>query len=465
MSLRVAFVAVIRSAFKGDSDAVAARGYARLRELAGGALVGDAERVRDANDATALAARLAGEDLDLLVIQHATFATGDLLEPLLGSAARVVVWAVPERAGARERGPDGVRGPLPLNSFCGLNMTLSFAEQARFGSRSRLGWCYGDADDPRLARRLSNQLAAARAARAWQTTRVLAIGGTAPAFYGLELPDPPLGATVIHEGLDALFARIADQPEGPVRASAAEWAQRETSEVEPAALERAARIDLALYASAREHDANAIALRCWPEIPERCDSMACAAMGRSGDRGIPAACEGDVWGALSMRVLEAIAGEPSALLDLSDFDDARDAILLWHCGNAPASFAAAGTRLTTHFNRDGVGVVRDQTLKPGAATALRILPGVGDDAPELVVIEGEVLPELQPSFDGVRGWWGGLRWAGESLSSERALASILDARLPHHLALVPGNHGAALAEFAEAWGMRLRPAGSRAGFA
>jgi L-fucose isomerase-like protein len=235
--------------------------------------------------------------------------------------------------------------------------------------------------------------------------------------------------------------------------------------VDRPSLERAARIDLALQAFAHEHDANAIALRCWPEIPDRCDPMACAALGRSGDRGLPAACEGDIWGALSMRVLEAIAGEASALLDLSDLDDARDAILLWHCGNAPASFAAAGTRLTTHFNRDGVGVVRDQALKAGPVTALRILPGVGDAPPELVVIEGEVLPELTPSFDGVRGWWGHLRWAGEALSAERTLASILDARLPHHLALVPGAHGAALGELAEAWGMRLRPAGSRAGFA
>ena len=465
MSLRVAFVAVLRSAFKGDGEAVATRSQARLAELADGALIGDAHLVRDAADAEQLARALQGGDLDLLVIQHATFATGDLLAPLLGCAERVVVWGVPERAGAREGGPDGVTGPLPLNSFCGLNMTLSFAEQARFGSRSRLGWCYGDPDDPRLSARLTAQLAAARAAHAWRRTRVLAIGGTAPAFYGLELPDPPMGAAVMRVGLDALFAHIAAQSAGPVAAAAADWAQLEECGVDRPALERAARIDLALQAFAHEHDANAIALRCWPELPERCDSMACAVLGRSGDRGVPAACEGDVWGALSMRVLEAVAGRASALLDLSDLDTAQDAILLWHCGNAPTSFAAAGTRLTTHFNRDGVGVVRDQTLTPGPATALRILPGIDGTAPQLVVIEGEVRPERTPSFDGVRGWWGSLRWAGEPISAERALASVLDARLPHHLALVPGTHSAALGELAEGWGMRLVRAGARRGFA
>lgn len=465
MSLRVAFAAVIRSAFKGDGEGVARRGYARLGELAGAALIGDAHHVRDAAEAQALASLLASEDLDLLVIQHATFATGDLLAPLLGVAERVVVWAVPERAGARLEGPDGVRGPLPLNSFCGLNMTLSFAEQARFGARSRLGWCYGDAHDPRVASRLRAQLAAARAARAWRDTRVLAIGGTAPAFYGLELPAPPFGAVVITHPLDMLFQALAAIDETQAVSHASAWAAAETSAVSADALQRAARIDLALQALAHTHHANAIAVRCWPEIPDRCDSMACAAMGRSGDRGVPAACEGDVWGALAMRVLEALAGEPAALLDLSDLDNARDAILLWHCGNAPLSFAAAGTRLTTHFNRDGVGVVRDQTLTPGPVTGLRILPAEGANPPALVVIEGTVLAERTPSFEGVRGWWSELRWAGEPLRAERALASILDQRLPHHLALVPGWHAAALAELAEQWGMTVRAASPRLGFA
>jgi L-fucose isomerase-like protein len=192
--------------------------------------------------------------------------------------------------------------------------------------------------------------------------------------------------------------------------------------------------------------------------------MACAAMGRAADRRTPAACEGDVWGAASMRVLQAVADAPTALLDLSDLDLERDALLLWHCGNAPRALAAApGTRLTTHFNRDGLGVVRDQTLSAGPATGFRLLPDGAGVA--LLALGGRVLPATGPSFDGVRGWWGELTWGRTPMTAARAVAGILDHRLPHHLALVGADVRPALLEFGERIGARLLEPSPRPGLA
>lgn len=460
--LEIGFVAVVRRAFKGDGRAVAERSRSALAAVAareGAELVADEGVVHDAQEAAEAARRLATAGVELLILQHATFATGDLLAPLLAAAPRAVVWAVPEATGARPGGPDGVGGPLPLNSLCGLNMTLSFAEGPAGGARDRVGWCYGAPDDPRALDRLAVLIAAERGARALATTRVLAIGGTAPGFYGLDLPGLPLGGEVIERPLADLFQRAAAVDEEAALAHAEAWRSEEPLDAPWDHLVRAARIDLALTALAREDGANALAVRCWPELPDACGAMACAAMGRSADRRVPAACEGDVWGAASMRVLQAIANAPAALLDLSDLDHGRDALLLWHCGNAPRAFAAApGTRLTTHFNRDGVGIVRDQTLSPGPATALRLLPAGCDGAPGLVVIGGRVREADGPSFDGVRGWWGGLTWAREPVSAARAMASILDHRLPHHLALASGDVRLALLELCDRWGIApLRP--------
>jgi len=473
--LRIGFVAVVRPAFKGDGAAVARRSLSALATVAGeqradlhadDAAGHGAAIVRDAVEAAAIGRRLETEGLDLLFVLHATFATGDLLAPLLAAAPRVVVWAVPEATGARVGGPDGVRGPLPLNSLCGLNMTLSFAEGPRGGARGRVGWCYGDPDDPALRSRLRTLIAAERGARALATTRVLAIGGTAPGFYGLELPGLPGGATVIERPLADLFARVEAVDEEAAVAHAEAWRAEEPLDAPWAHLVRAARIELALVALARDADANALAVRCWPELPDACGAMACAAMGRAADRWLPAACEGDVWGATSMRVLQAVAATPAALLDLSDLDRGRDALLLWHCGNAPRTMAAApGTRLTTHFNRDGLGVVRDQTLAPGPATAFRLLPADPARGPALgaVVIGGRVLEAEGPSFDGVRGWWGELTWSREPVSAERAVAGILDHRLPHHLALAPGDARTALLELCERLGATPLPPSPRGG--
>ena len=471
--LHVGFAAVVRGAFKGDGEGVARRSRAALAAVCmeqQAVLHGDDDLpahdavARDATEADALGRALESEGLDLLFVQHATFATGDLLAPLLAAAPRVVLWAVPERSGARPGGPDGVSGPLPLNSLCGLNMTLSFAEGARGGARGPVGWCYGDPDDPALRERLRTLLAAERGAVALRETRVLAIGGTAPGFYGLELPGLPHGADVVERPLADLFERVAAVDEEAAEAHAEAWRREEPLEAPWEHLRRAARIDLALSAMARDAGANALAVRCWPELPDACGSMACAAMGRSADRLVPAACEGDVWGAASMRVLQAVAAAPAALLDLSDYDRTRDALLLWHCGNAPRAFAAApGTRLTTHFNRDDLGVVRDQTLAPGPATGFRLLPADADRGRPLgaVVIGGHVLEADGPSFDGVRGWWGELTWGREAVGAGRAVAGLLDHRLPHHLALAAGDLTAPLLELCDRLGAAALPPSPR----
>ena len=151
------------------------------------------------------------------------------------------------------------------------------------------------------------------------------------------------------------------------------------------------------------------------------------------------------------------------MLDEAAVDLERDALLLWHCGNAPRALAAAGTRLTTHFNRDGVGVVRDQVLAPGPATGFRLLPA--DAGTALVVVGGRILDATGPSFDGVRGWWGDLTWGRTDVSAARAVASVLDHRLPHHLALAGADVRIALLELGERIGAPVLEPSPRAGLA
>jgi L-fucose isomerase-like protein len=153
---------------------------------------------------------------------------------------------------------------------------------------------------------------------------------------------------------------------------------------------------------------------------------------------------------------QALAGGPAILMDLSDIDEAADALLLWHCGNAPAAWAdpdGARPRLTTHFNRDDVGPVRDQPLRPGPSSALRLLDG-GRTA---LVAGGSFVGAKREGFDGVRGWWTAPSWAGRRLPARRFLAELLEQRVPHHLALAQGDHQAVLAEACFWLGIEVRP--------
>jgi hypothetical protein len=63
----------------------------------------------------------------------------------------------------------------------------------------------------------------------------------------------------------------------------------------------------------------------------------------------------------------------------------------------------------------------------------------------------------------VRGWWGELTWSRERVSAERAVAGILDHRLPHHLALAAGDRREALLELCDRLGATALAASPREG--
>lgn len=465
MTLLLGFVSVIRPAFKGDSPGLAHESLERLRAIgnelgfrvATAALTSDQPRtagghsipnfaVSDASTAAEAARQLAEADVDFLLIQQTTFATGDVMAPLLLATKRVGLWGVPERAG----GPGGIgqSGPLPLNSLCGVNMTLSMLEHQAIGRHEPVKWFYGLPDDEAFLDRLRPTVTALRGLKRLEGARVLQIGGTAPGFYGLE--ESPLFAEVTVETrpLEELFRRIAAVPPADSTARADTWVA-EDHDVSAEQIERAARIELALEHWAEEGKYDALAIRCWPELPEQCGSMGCAAMGNVS-RSVPAACEGDVMGALSMLALTSMSERPAILMDLSDATAAGssdDALLFWHCGNTPRDWAAGGhSRLTTHFNRDGVGVVRDMALRPGPATGFRLLQG----GRQAVIVSGEFAGDGRSGFDGVSGWLERPQWNGSPTTAHGVIAGVLDNRLPHHLAFGDGELTEALQELC-AW--------------
>ncbi|MEJ2667639.1 MAG: hypothetical protein P8Z81_11165 [Deinococcales bacterium] len=438
--LRIGFVSVTRPAFKGDTAAAVRRSLAGLEALADELdfePVAVAAPLADAAAAERAAAELGGLELDYLLVQLTTFVTGDIVAPLLRAVPHVGAWGLPERAGGR-----GQAGPLPLNSLCGLSMTLSTLAHPVVAKVEPVKWFYGEADDAAFRVRLAVTVAALRGLLALARARVVAIGGTAPGFYGLDEVPALAGVQVVRRELSELFERVAAVSDAEAAARARRWAETERYDVPFEQLQRAARIDLALAGMAAQAEASALAVRCWPELPEACGAMPCAAMGNVSARELPAACEGDVMGALSMLALQGISGESAILMDLSDVDPADDSLLVWHCGNAPVAWAAAeeggrrpDSRLTVHFNRDGMGVVRDMRLRPGAVSGFRLLRS-GHAA---VIVAGELARPEKAGFDGVRGWLSGVRWGHEPVGAAGMVANLLDRRLPHHLAFGRGE--------------------------
>lgn len=98
-------------------------------------------------------------------------------------------------------------------------------------------------------------------------------------------------------------------------------------------------------------DANAIdavAVQCWDSLEQNYGCAACVTMSMLGERLIPAACEVDIAGAISMYALTLASGRQSALLDWNNnFAEDRNKCVCTHCGNFPKSFVMNDIKLGT----------------------------------------------------------------------------------------------------------------------
>lgn len=98
------------------------------------------------------------------------------------------------------------------------------------------------------------------------------------------------------------------------------------------------RFYLAMRHMMEEQSLDALALRCWPEIPNIFGQWPYLAMVRLSSEGYPIALEGDVDGALSCWMGEALGLGRGYLSDW--LEHSAKTITLWHPGNAPLAVRA-----------------------------------------------------------------------------------------------------------------------------
>lgn len=392
MTSTAVVVPTARPTFAVDAAADRAAAARALLEDLGAAVHGPADLVMTPDDVEAAAAHV-DPDADLIVNVCATFSDATPALRLYGALDRpVLLWAF------REPGAPGDR--LWLNSLCGAN--LFGHALVRAGGDARL--VYGDPDEPHvresLGRALSGQLppavpappprdragsgpeAVGTARDALTSLRGRRIGlvgdapaGFTPCEYDGDLIDRLLGVKVVDIATEEMIARataVGDVERDAEREAAC--AQRPSMrDLDGAEVDRAAAVTTALRGWAAGGELAAVAVRCWPEFPTDLDVCPCSALSRLADEGTPAACERDVYGALTMLLLEALGAGMSYLVDTVDLDAERNVVRMWHCGSAATALAADPSRATqdVHCNRR-IGVAGNFPLRPGPVVVSRL---------------------------------------------------------------------------------------------
>lgn len=93
---------------------------------------------------------------------------------------------------------------------------------------------------------------------------------------------------------------------------------------------------------------DAVAVQCWDSLEQNYGCAACVTLSMLGEKLLPAACEVDIAGAVSMYALTLAAQGQSALLDWNNnFAEDRNKCVCTHCGNFPKSFVRNDLKLGT----------------------------------------------------------------------------------------------------------------------
>lgn len=241
-------------------------------------------------------------------------------------------------------------------------------------------------------------------------------------------------------------------------------------------LERMAQFELTLLDWAEQHKGDrkyvSFADKCWPAFPEQFGFEPCYVNSRLASKGIPVACEVDIYGALSEYIGALVTNDAVTLLDINNsvpqyiYDEdikgkfdykLTDTFMGFHCGNTPSCKMC-----------DGCGVkyqlIQHRLLEP-ADSEPDFTRGTleGDIAPSNItfyrlqcdcdgnlrsyIAQGEVLPVATRSFGGI-----GIFAIEEMGRFYRHV--LIEKRYPHHGAVAFDHCGKALYEVFKYFGIK-----------
>lgn len=194
------------------------------------------------------------------------------------------------------------------------------------------------------------------------------------------------------------------------------------------------------------------AVKCWPAFENFFKSVPCYVNGRLARKGIPVACEVDIYGALSEFIGQIASESTATILDINNsvpkdmFDGSKnlvkgykltDLFMAFHCGNTASDcmkncalkFQLIMHRLIEPDKKPEItrGTLEGQ-LKPGDMTIFRLQSTIAGEL-KAYIAEGESL-DIDPKSFGAIGVFG-IHEMGRFYRY-----ALLEKQFPHHTAAV-----------------------------
>ena len=368
-------------------------------------------------------------------------------------------------AAAEESGKDLINGRG--DAYCGM-LNCSYNLGLRHIPAVIPEYPVGTADE--IAEMIRRFIPAARAAIGLKSLKVITFGPRPQDFFACNAPIQPLYDLGIeiqeNSELDLLVSYRAHKGDKRIAGVADDMAKElgAAGNTYPDLLPRLAQFELTLLDWAQQNAGSrryvAFADKCWPAFPKEFGFEPCYVNSRLASRGIPVACETDVYGAVSEYIGACVTDGAVTLLDINnsvpqDLYDSdirgkyryahRDTFMGFHCGNTPLCRLSKGAikyqliqnRLLENGNKpDFTRGTLEGDIAPGDITFYR-LQGTADGRLKAYVAQGEVLPVATRSFGGI-----GVFAIPEMGRFYRHV--LIEKHFPHHGAVAFGHVGAAL---------------------
>ena len=335
---------------------------------------------------------LASRCPDLVIVQNITFANSEYASEIVSQTnCPILLWTLREDA--------GVGGRLRLNSLTGA---FSAANVFHALARHSFEYVIGSSEENDVRHKIKACIDAVRVKKELTRLTIASIGNSPPGFgFGRALDAEirkAFNVKLISIEARELMSRAATYTEEDIAEFRQEIAACIGAENLPAEnIEKHLRLRKAYADFIRENRVGALASRCWPDFFTEYKTPVCAVLSMLNDAGIPAACEADIYGALSMFVASKLCGMPVFFGDPVAVNEENNTIIYWHCGMAPTKLSVQ-PKLGVHPNRK-IGPVMDFCCKAfPEATVIRIGRKPNADF-RMYIAKGEVIA-LPKGFQG-----------------------------------------------------------------
>jgi len=314
-----------------------------------------------------------------------------------------------------------------------------------------------------------------------QNLKIITFGPRPQDFFACNAPIKglyELGVEIEENSeLDLLVSYKAHADDPRIEAVCADMAEElgQCGNCYPKLLPRMAQFELTLLDWAENHRGArqfvCFADKCWPAFPEQFGFEPCYVNSRLAARGIPVACEVDIYGALSEYIGSLITEDAVTLLDINNsvpkylYDEdiagkfdyrLTDTFMGFHCGNTPACKMCADRavkyQLIQHRLLEPAGSEPDFTrgtlegdIAASPITFFR-LQCDSEGTLRSYIAQGEVLPVKTRSFGGI-----GVFAIPEMGRFYRHV--LIQKRYPHHGAVAFAHCGKTLFEVFKYFGI------------